>query len=305
MNYLTVSPHPTYTSEPQGRAVDLDHVPTSYYGATPVPASEHSGGQMLSHGNHPDLSAWQIQPQANDGVAHSFHHPPATYWPPNTHTAQAPIPRQYSHTLQSVNAGTPGPAFYQEMRSTVMPTSTSPTQGQVSAPYGGYYYGQVDSAASAATQMSSAATWSQLSGETAHSTYHRTQGIAMDTSTAYPYGQSFTPSAQAAAAATYAAPSDTASSHVYWAQPSGVTDDTRGPALASSAQPQNGGLSLSIPTHDYVEPQGVSEARQLYAAPILPVVFHSYHDGPRMSITVELYPRSEMPVASSNFHGLC
>lgn len=126
----------------------------------------------------------------------------------------------------------------------------------------------------------------------------------MDTSTAYLYGQSFTPSIQTAAAATYAAPPDMASAPAYFAQPSDVAEDTRGPALAGSAQPQDSGVSSPIPTHDYVEPQGVSEARQLYAAPILPVVFHSYHDGPRMSITVELYPRSEMPVTSPVFNEL-
>lgn len=122
----------------------------------------------------------------------------------------------------------------------------------------------------------------------------------MDTSTTYPYGQSSATSIQEAAAGTYAAPSDMARPHADWAQPSGVTEDTCEPTFASSAQPQDSGLSSSIAIHEYVETQGVSEARQVYAAPIPPVVFHSYHDGPRMSITVELYPRSEMPV----FQGL-
>ena len=147
--------------------------------------------------------------------------------------------------------------------------------------------------------MPSAARWSHVSGATAHSTYHA-QGVATDTSTAHPYGQSSATSIQAAASGTNAAPSDMVSSHAYWAQPPGVTEGTREPALVSSTQSQDSGVSSSITTHNHVETHGVSEARQVYAAPILPVVFHSYHDGPRMSITVELYPRSEMPV----FQGL-
>lgn len=106
MNNITALSHPAYTAEPQGRTVDHNHVPTSYYyRATPVPAMEHSSGPM----SHLDASARQ----ANDGVAHSS---PVTYLHPNMQTAQAPIPMQYSHTLQNVrpssNLGPPDSAVH-------------------------------------------------------------------------------------------------------------------------------------------------------------------------------------------------
>ena len=139
--------------------------------------------------------------------------------------------------------------------------------------------------------MSSMATRSQPPDTTAYHNHPYAAGTTSDYYPAYPHGQRFVPDSQAATAVTYSTlPCGTC------AQPSSVTLDTHETPISSFVQPQET-PTLSLWTNSYVEHRNVPETRQVHAASIPEVIYQSYHDGPRMKITIELYPRSEMPTA--------
>ena len=139
--------------------------------------------------------------------------------------------------------------------------------------------------------MSPMATWSQPSDTTAYYNHPYAGGTTSDHYPAYPHGQRFAPNSQAATAVTYSTlPCGTR------AQSSSVTLYPHKTPISGSVQPQDRAFSF-LSTDSYVAHQEVPEARQVHAASLPEVIYQRYHDGPRMKITIELYPRSEMPTA--------